>query len=356
MKKLTVFLTLVLVGAMLLSGCNAGAKNYETLSFTQCKDQIKVYGRHSMTSIGITVDWSAGGIEFNAECSGDISITVSASKSTYFVAYINGERVKDRFLANEGTNTFKIAENLEQGVYNIRFLKCANVVQANCVVLGVTLKGKLLEAPADKELLIEFIGDSIVCGYGVIDGASGDKDNAGTYKYCDATSAFGYLTAEALDADWRIEGFSGMGVYKGWGDKTVPEVFYQHTWTRNEAAYDFSAARVPDVVVINLGTNDQSFSGEINADDFKEAVRSFVTGIRTKYGQNMPIVWAHGMMNGTMSTHVKSVLEALGGEANGYYMIKLTKNTSGGNGHPNKSGQETAARELSDYLTNNVLK
>ena len=358
----------MLVGAILFSGCNEDggteqdkgketAEEYEILKFTECRESLKIYGRHSVTPTGITVDWSAGGIEFNAECSGDISITVSASAGTYFAAYINNERVSKRFLASEGENTFKIARGLAQGVYNVRFLKCANVVQANCVAESVKLSGRLLEAPAEKELLIEFIGDSIVCGYGVIDGASADKENAGTYQYCDATNAFGYLTAQALDADWRIEGFSGMGVFKGWGSNTVPEVFYKHTWTRNEAElYDFTSQRAPNVVVINLGTNDQCFSKEISADDFKEAVRAFVTSIRASYGKDMPIVWAHGMMNATMSTHVRSVLEELGGEASGYYMVKLSKNTYGGNGHPNLTGQETAAKELSAYLRDTVLK
>ena len=318
-------------------------------------DKVKAYGRHSVTSSGITADWSASGIEFNAECCGDISITVSSTKKTYFAAYVNGERVDELFLANEGSTTFKVAEGLDYGAYNIRLLKCANVVQANCIVESVKLDGALLEAPKDNKLLIEFIGDSITCGYGVIDGATSDSANVGTYKYCDATSAFPYLTAEKLGADWRIEGVSGAGMCKGYTTYTVPEIFYTHTWTRNKTKqYDFASERTPDVIVINLGTNDQSKSSDPEA--FKTAVKTFVTTIREKYGKDVPIVWAYGMMNDTMSTHVKAAFTALGGEASGYYTVKLTQNKKGGNGHPNAEGQIKAAEELTKYLKENVLK
>lgn len=329
--------------------------NYEVQRLAKNSDKIKVYGRHSVSTSGITVDWSAAGIEFNAECFGDISVTVSSTKSTYFAAYINGEKVDKLFLAGEGTNTLKIAEGLDYGVYTVKLLKCANVVQANCIAESIKLDGKLLDAPADKELLIEFIGDSITCGYGVIEGATSDSANVGTYKYCDATSAFAYLTAEKLDADWRIEGVSGAGMVSGYTSYTVPEIYYTHTWTRNKTKqYDFASERVPDVIVINLGTNDQSKSS--NAEAFKTAVKTFVTTIREKYGKDIPIVWAYGMMNDAMNTHVKSVFESLGGAANGYYTLKLTQNKKGGNGHPNAAGQIKAAEELTKFLKENVLK
>ena len=328
---------------------------YTTMRISKYADKVKVYGRSSSSTSGVTVDWSGSGIEFNAECFGDISVTVSSTKSTYFAAYVNGEKLDTLFLANEGTNTFKIAEGLDYGVYNVRLLKCANVVQANCIAESIKIDGKLLDAPADKELLIEFIGDSITCGYGVIEGATSDSANVGTYKYCDATRAFAYLTAEKLGADWRIEGVSGAGMVSGYTSYTVPEIYYTHTWARNKTKqYDFANERTPDVIVINLGTNDQSKSS--NAEAFRTAVKTFVQTIREKYGKDIPIVWAYGMMNDAMNTHVKTVFEGLGGAAHGYYTVKLTQNKKGGNGHPNAAGQITAAEELTKFLKENVLK
>ena len=328
---------------------------YTVMRIAKYAENVKLYGRSSVTSSGATVDWSAGGIEFNVECFGDISITVSSTKSTYFAAYVNGEKVENLFLANEGTTTLKVAEGLDYGVYNVRLLKCANVVQANCIAESIKIDGKLLDAPAEKELLIEFIGDSITCGYGVIEGATSDSANVGTYKYCDATSAFAYLTAEKLGADWRIEGVSGAGMVSGYTTYTVPEIYYTHTWTRNKTkGFDFANERTPDVIVINLGTNDQSKGSDPEA--FKTAVKTFVQTVREKYGKDVPIVWVYGMMNSTMSTHVKDALDSLGGTANGYYMVKLTKNQNGGNGHPDAAGQRTAADELTKFLKENVLK
>lgn len=59
---------------------------------------------------------------------------------------------------------------------------------------------------------IEFIGDSITCGYGV-----DAKDQNESFKTDteDFSKTYAYKTAEALDADYSVVSYSGYGVVSG---------------------------------------------------------------------------------------------------------------------------------------------
>lgn len=76
-------------------------------------------------------------------------------------------------------------------------------------------------------------------------------------------STYGPLIARAVNADFFVEAWSGKGMVRNYGDPNITSVdpfpkYYPYTlateWTQK---WDFYAW-VPDVIVINLGTNDYS--------------------------------------------------------------------------------------------------
>lgn len=122
-----------------------------------------------------------------------------------------------------------------------------------------------------KEKLIEFIGDSITCGYGVE-----AESELITFKTSEenAEKAYAIKTARALGADYQLISWSGIGIITNWVPEDVnepleeilmPELYF-HTDKRlrerlnlEEEMYDFSKSRRPKLIVINLGTNDDSY-------------------------------------------------------------------------------------------------
>lgn len=114
-----------------------------------------------------------------------------------------------------------------------------------------------------KKYLIEFVGDSITCGYGV--DAKDQNENFKTLTE-NFSKTYAYLAAQALDADYSVVAFSGHGIisgYSGDGTKnaegTLPK--YYTKLGRNEnypGDWDFENHQ-PDFVVINLGTNDNTY-------------------------------------------------------------------------------------------------
>lgn len=124
-----------------------------------------------------------------------------------------------------------------------------------------------------KEHTIEFIGDSITCGYGIEGIFEVDIFNT-TQENC--YKAYAMRTAKALDADYHLVSWSGIGTTSAWVEETVNEplndwlmpMLYQYTdaslcrdlnmpadqWER----WDFARFQ-PELIVINLGTNDASY-------------------------------------------------------------------------------------------------
>ncbi len=140
--------------------------------------------------------------------------------------------------------------------------------------------GELLkrEFPQRSELKIEFIGDSITCGYGVL----GAPEAEYTLRDEDGMLAYAYLAAKELNARARYLSASGHGIYveyTGDPEGNVPKLFPCVNWYIDPTvAYDYNEY-VPDVVVINLGTND---SGHMEKPEIQEMfVKSYVEFLHT---------------------------------------------------------------------------
>lgn len=157
-------------------------------------------------------------------------------------------------------------------------------------LLGFRVReGKRVSAVAPKQRRIEFIGDSITCGYGNEISTATPDDYKYTTRNSNARLAYGAVTARALDAEYMAVAASGRGVLRNFSDfagKKVPE-FYPLILPEDSESptWDF-AAWTPDVVVVNLGTNDFSpgiEDMEQHRQDFREAYGEFLGSLRGYY-------------------------------------------------------------------------
>ena len=142
----------------------------------------------------------------------------------------------------------------------------------------------------------EFIGDSITCGFG-IEGKSAEEGFRTETENSYIT--YGAEVAKAFNADFNLISWSTIGVYSsdckedngkpndGW----IMPMLYDYTDIGIEGTlnipehieWDFESF-VPDVIVVNLGTNDMSFTKKIpeRVNAFKEAYKKFILHIREK--------------------------------------------------------------------------
>ena len=317
--------------------------------------KVKMLGRTSVGDEGIICDHSASGIEFTGVMSGDVYVDLATNTikngctTTYFTVYIDGERQPERFSVEPTDTTLRVARFVEEGEHTIKVVKQTESNYTICLMKAVRFVGTLLTPPSDKDLYIEFIGDSLTCGMGNI-GTNSNQSDAQTPKWEDATQSYGYMVAEALNADYSIIAQSGIGIAGGWSNYPMATYYSAHSYTRDkETAQDFS--RVPDVVVINLGTNDHFINkdkspDECKPEDVERMTKELITLVRQSYDVDVPIIWAQGMVGEFLLDRIYAAIDTLGGEDANIFTCSLPKNTGGAQWHPTVEGHEAAAEAL----------
>lgn len=207
-----------------------------------------------------------------------------------FALDINGERITDRLMENT-EETIAVPADRLAGSDLIRLVKLSECTQSLFALTALETDGEITPVP-EKPLKIEFIGDSITCGYGV----EGDLTRTFTTATENAEKAFAFLTARALNADVVMDSFSGHGVLSAYTEGDIDTeglvpLFYEKIGsnayvlpggkTLQQISWDFSLFR-PDYIVINLGTNDFSWTRGIpeRVEAYERNYREFLTMVR----------------------------------------------------------------------------
>ena len=310
-------------------------------------DKLKMWGRYSVSAGGIACDHTASGIEFNGVMKGKVYIDIRCNAEAYFTVFIDGERQAERHQVYGGRKPtrLEIADFSTEGEHNIRILKQSESRYATADFITLVLDGELKAAPKAADTYIEFIGDSITCGMGNL-GKSSIKEGAQIALYEDGTFGYAFLAAEELDADCSIVAQSGIGIAKSWFDP-IKDFYTKKSYSRDRNT-DNDFSRVPDMVVINLGTNDHYLTSTPEA--VEAGTVELIELVRSSYGEDVTIVWAYGAMGECMFDSVKAAIDSLGGEDAGIYTVELPKSSGGAEGHPDKIGHVLAASKLKEFI------
>lgn len=316
---------------------------------TENIDKFKITGRYSLLSSGITWDWSASGIEFNADCEGEIRLNYTSEGPVWFRVWIDGVKQPDIYKGQNGSNSTVLASGLEKGVHTVKVARMTDVKSSKSIISSVELCGDLLERPADNSFFIEFLGDSLTCGTGNLDGWQGQTEGLGGYQYMDATRTFAYQLANDYveNCDYSFVSIAGSHIATSTKYENFLDV-YKYTNYRRNTTDVWNYTRKADLVIINLGTNDSM--QQLSTDEFKTNLQTLINDTRATHGENTPIVFILNMMRENYITHIWEVLANNGGEASGFYYVLLTPNTSGASSHPSGEAHDDAAEEIADFL------
>ena len=308
---------------------------------------IKILGERNLASAKqINCDWTGSGIEFRFNSrGGDMTFTAAATAPCYFRAYIDGEAWTNGstlpYFTVTGEKTEIVLRNIPQGEHTVRLIKVTGYTIARAQITNVRFYGNILgTAPAAKERYIEFVGDSICCGWGTI------GEHQGNYTDQDGTLAYPYLVAEALNADYSITALSGQGLLVG--DPGMTEGYlYPSPLREKKAEYGFS--RKPDTVVVNIGTNDYSYREQygITAETFYQSYLSFLHTLKQKNGENCRIVCIYNTMNDTWANSIQRAVNDVGGVTAGIHLLEFSRAAVG---HPTISEHAGYASVLEEFL------
>lgn len=260
-------------------------------------------------------------------------------------------------LATDGKNgTYTLAEFDREGVHTVRLLKVTEESISRATLLSLTVeRGGLLPAEDSYAFRLHVYGDSITCGYGNLR-AEGDPDVLQPETQNGLLSYAG-LTATELGAYYSAFAKSGIGLYTDPYNGTVfAGTAYDRVSPGSRTAWDLTKD-APDVVVINLGTNDIWHSAEKENDrnpvfseaDYRAAYLSFVRNLAAVYGKDVHFFLCSGMMETGLAKSVAAVADILSAEGISVTAVVLPLKTGYG-GHPCLAAHRDAAEVLTEAI------
>ena len=333
---------------------------------------IQYTGRISFTH-PVRPAWNFPGVQIIAAFEGTSLRMIAKPRSGYFMAQIDEAEPFKVAFRGERDSVVTLATALPDGRHLVRLMYVIEGYEFFPEFWGFVLdEGRqLVDAPALPSRKIEFIGNSITCGYG----NEGLKKEEG-FDYATENHYYSYasIVARNLQAQHWVVARSGIGAYRNYaGPKTGnPEsnmpVQYEYTgyaWKpelRQEATFlqeewDFSRYQ-PDVVCINLGTNDLS-TPNYDLSLLKQGYQKLLKMVR-QHNPKAKIVFLTGSMLYNQELHIaKQLLDEVTAEAQKagdkevyrFDMAPINGNKYYGNDwHPNIYQDEKMANELTPYL------
>lgn len=294
------------------------------------------------------------GSELKAELTGSSADTALNHISVWADGgslYDGAEGAAEVKMVSRDKREYTLISGLEPGYHTVRVFKRtaharSDIQNSVMGVVNVSTDGYFGYPPDKPALKIEVYGDSITCGYGnLTDGKTMTSENT------DGLRTFSVYAARELGAQVNALGHSGWGMYRSYWNQT------DYTWLNyynklspfRSDIWDFESYQ-PDIVVINLGTNDTSGQyGEsiFSYEGFKQAYISFLGNLRTVYADAY-IICTYGMMD--VNADAKRAIEdavAAKSDAKMSYLIYKSRAVSG---HPLVSAHKNAGTELADKI------
>lgn len=326
--------------------------------FVPASDPFFTYmGRISFDDEGIP-SWTYPGVQILTVFSGtSVAMKTNSDSGFYMVQIDDDEPFKVE--CGKGQERTQLASHLSDGPHRLSVTYAIEGHAKKPKFYGLWLDegASLVQKLELPERKIEFIGNSITCGYG---NEGNGKEKTFYYRCQNFCKTYAAITARRLDAQYHVVARSGIGVYRNYMGKIPNElmpIIYPHTkYTTDGELWDFSRYQ-PDVVCLALGTNDTT--GSYSADALADAFVKFVRTLREYYPQARIVMLFGAMMTEKRRADLRQAHQRViddGAERgdNNIFSFEFSEVDKtigmGSQGHPNVQHHLMMADELTPYL------
>ena len=328
--------------------------------------KITYIGRTLAADGEVSFDWSATYAKISFQ--GDyLAVRASDSAKDYFNVWIDRDMSAeaDKVLClNSKDSLLVLVEPKDFGKgkkaksHTVIIQKRTEAQQGRATFHEFLSDGELLQASPVKERLIEFVGDSYTCGYGIENSISRNRYTPETQN---TSKTYAALIARYFDADFITVSHSGQGISRNYDDSDRASRWYmpdRYTCT-------FDMARTPkwtpgnlkpDITMIYLGQNDFSTERMPMRDPFKRNYKRLIKEIKDYYGEDHPILCVSTKVDKLLFDFVRECVEECG-YSNVYYdgmfqaVHQDNDNELGADWHPNWKAHIKLAYALIPYFS-----
>ncbi len=306
--------------------------------------------RFSYSGVSIRAAFSGTGIS---------AILDDDTGENYYNVLIDGE-VLNVLHVTQGRQEYVLGEGLENTTHEVELFKRTELTFGKTTFHGFVLpaRTKLVPVQNERALLFEFIGNSITCGYGN-EGPNGDVFGPTTENHFLTYAA---ITSRNFNARHLAVCRSGIGIYRNWdgppegNTDNMPNNYGRIFLYDSLPLYNFPEQ--PDLICINLGTNDFSTNGGDSALYVSNYFRMIDT-LRSHYEKPEIVILQGSMMNGTdldnIRRYLRFVADSAGSTGNGRVTFFEMSAQTGDLGigidwHPSVEQHRKNAGELTEYI------
>ena len=322
-------------------------------------DSIKKLGRYYIKENIIYLAQSGSAIEFYLIAKSAL-ITLDGGQSYLhedfykprYAIYLNNKKFIDNKIYSKETKILLFNYDTIKEV-KIRIILLSEAICGNIGIKDIYANTyqnneEIINPTEKKKYLIEFIGDSITCGYGIESKASYEFFDTSTENF---EKTYAYISSKLLDFDYSTVCYSGCGIITP-GSK-MPQRYTKVNAFIGDVEWDFTKdENKPDIIVINLGTNDKDFALSFREGTYPDDYAKFLKLVRNK-NPDAIIICIYGMMGGHELFYlIMEAIESLKDDKI-YGFLFPEQNGEDGMGaqlHPNEISNKKWGKQLADII------
>ena len=359
-----------------------------TYPIGKCSDVIRKLGRvYTEPDTGyLCIDWTLSGIEFRytgrvltahfwAESGQEPSGAIIPENQTFwtvwprFAVYLDDEKTPHRIFTLDKPDKDEIIFSSDKKEdHTIRILKLTEHLKTTAKIDSFFGDGEILKAKHAKKPGIEFVGDSVTCGFGNL----GTMASIGFFsEEQDPMQAYAWAAAEELGMEYSMIGYSGICAgFKMWNRKPYSMLdLYAYTDRIREERdghetfeeWDFKH-HPQDYIVINLGTNDAEAVVFMEGDheeyekQYEQYYYDLLVKVREKNGLHPKIICALGDMRYYLLDNMLRAVEKFRADTGDtkIYTLKLVRASAaeprGAVDHPSAHSGRKMGRQLAAFI------
>ena len=289
-------------------------------------------------------DWSASGFQF-AFSGKSIELQITSHHTLYgpviLAVFVDGE-VYQKIDLSEGSHAYTIPFTRNDIIY-VKIIQITELQYGSFKLEDIRIDGEIFKWDKPQESIL-WIGDSLSAGYGLESDTTPLVFNT---HFEDCTHAYPYMVSHALNTTPIIIAYSGNGILSRWIPETEDAANDEDILP---SIFPYNIDEDPSWVIINLGTNDASYTRGIPEREqrFKKLYIDFIQTLQAKF-PNAKFLLCYGLMEETLLSSVQKVAK----ETSSLFLRFDAATEKDGfcfASHPNKTSQRNAANTLIHFI------